>query len=162
MSDTVQPVEPVEPQEGDNQHDTNSLPEWAREKLTKANNEAAKYRTQAKTNADAAKRLAEIEDANKTESQRLSDALATAERDRDAARTEALKLRIATKHGVSDEDADLFLTGTDEETLTRQAERLSARETDRKKNGNHVPREGTNPTATPNEDLAFVREFFGG
>ncbi|ORL15403.1 hypothetical protein [Prescottella equi] len=162
MSDTVQPVEPVEPQEGDNQHDTNSLPEWAREKLTKANNEAAKYRTQAKTNADAANRLAEIEDANKTESQRLSDALATAERDRDAARTEALKLRIATKYGISDEDADLFLTGSDEETLAKQAERLASRESDRKKQGNHVPREGTNPTATPNEELAFVREFFGG
>jgi hypothetical protein len=147
MSDTVPSVEPVEPQEGENQHDTDSLPDWAREKLTKANNEAAKYRTQAKANADAAKRLAEIEDANKTESQRLSEALAQAETDRDSARSEALRLSIATTYGIDKADL-VLLTGTDEETLTAQAERLTARESDRKKRGNHVPREGTNPSGT--------------
>lgn len=159
MSDTVQPVEPVEPQEGDNQHDTNSLPEWAREKLTKANNEAAKYRTQAKTNADAAKRLAEIEDANKTESQRLSEALAQAERDRDSARNEALRLSIATTYGIDKADL-ILLTGSDEETLTAQAERLTARESDRKKQGNHVPKEGTNPKNGDSELFEFARNLF--
>ena len=44
----------------------------------------------------------------------------------DAARAEALRWRIAAKHGISDEDAETFLTGADEETLTRQAERLAA------------------------------------
>ncbi|MDH6283222.1 hypothetical protein [Prescottella agglutinans] len=164
MSDNaIQPGDSQDQSQADAvQHDTDALPDWAREKLTKANQEAAKYRTKANANADAARRLAEIEDANKSESQRLSDALAAAERDRDSARTEALRLRIATKYGISDEDADDLLTGSDEETLTRQAERLTARESDRKKQGNHVPREGTNPTATPNEERTFVREFFGG
>lgn len=39
---------------------------------------------------------------------------------------EALRWRIAAKHGISDDDAETFLTGSDEESLTRQAERLSA------------------------------------
>lgn len=43
------------------------------------------------------------------------------------ATADALRLRVAAKHGISDEDADLFLTGSDEDTLTRQAQRLTAR-----------------------------------
>lgn len=41
------------------------------------------------------------------------------------AQAEALRWRIAAKHGISDDDAETFLTGSDEATLTRQAERLS-------------------------------------
>lgn len=39
---------------------------------------------------------------------------------------EALRWRTAAAHGINDEDAEVFLTGSDEETITRQAERLSA------------------------------------
>jgi len=112
---------------------------------------------QAKANADAAKRLAEIEEAQKSEAQKTADRLAAAEKDAADARREALRLRVAAKHGIGDEDADLFLTGSDEETLTRQAQRLSTREADRKKNGNHVPREGGSTSSAPN-DLAEFRE----
>lgn len=42
------------------------------------------------------------------------------------AQAEALRWRIAAKHGITDEDAETFLTGSDEESLTRQAERLAA------------------------------------
>jgi hypothetical protein len=74
-----------------------------------------------------AARLDEIEEANKTEQQKLADRLAEAEKSAQQAQTEALRFKIASKFGVSDEDADLFLTGTDEDTLTKQAERLAAR-----------------------------------
>jgi hypothetical protein len=40
---------------------------------------------------------------------------------------EALRFRVAAQHGISAEDADLFLTGTDAETLQRQATRLKDR-----------------------------------
>ncbi len=43
-----------------------------------------------------------------------------------AAKAEAMRWRFAAKHGISDEDTELFLTGGDEETLTRQAERVAA------------------------------------
>lgn len=66
------------------------------------------------------------------------------------AETRALRASIANAHNIAPEDRDLFLTGTDEETLTAQAKRLAERESERKRNGNHVPAEGNNPR--PNED----------
>lgn len=129
--------------------------------VKKLRDEAAKYRTEAKANAKAAEQLAAIEEANKTEAQKAAERLAAAEKEAQEAKAEALRLRIAAKHGISEEDADLFLTGTDEETLTRQAERLAERTSARKKNGNVVPREGSTPPATPDDERAFVRELFG-
>jgi hypothetical protein len=91
-----------------------------------------------------------------------------------------LRLRVAGDFGISTKrgddgqpsDADLFLTGTDEETLTAQARRLSDRtaeqanaEAERKKKHPVVPKEGTslnNGTTTEEDDLAFARNFFGG
>ena len=44
------------------------------------------------------------------------------------ATAELLRYRTAAAHGITDaEDIELFLTGTDEETLTRQAKALAAR-----------------------------------
>ena len=132
------------------------------EYVAKLRKEAAKYRTEAKANAKAAEKLAEIEEANKSEIERAADAKAAAERERDEARAEALRLRIATKHGITDdEDIALFLTGTDEETLTKQAQRLSQRSEDRKKNGNVVPREGMTPREPAEDEMkAFARQLF--
>lgn len=95
--------------------------------VAKLRAEAAKYRNQANANADAARKLAEIEDAQKSETQRLTEARATAEKEASDARAEAMRLRVAVRHGISDEDAELFLTGHDEETLIRQAEALQAK-----------------------------------
>lgn len=108
-----------------------------------------------------ASRLDEIEEANKSELQKAADRATAAERERDEARIEGLRFKVAAKHGISEEDADLFLTGVDEETLTKQAQRLAGREADRKKLGNHVPREGTNPTSPVDQDREFVRGLFG-
>ena len=137
--------------------------------------ENAKARTEAKANAAAAKKLQEIEDRDKSEIQRATDKLTAAERERDEARVETLRLRVAVKHGIAEEDAELFLTGTDEDTLTRQAKRLAEREASRKaeeqsaeaerqKSGNRVPKEGTdNTSGSTNEagELAFTRALFG-
>ena len=87
---------------------------------------AREQEKRAQENAAAAQRLAEIEEANKSEAQKPADRLAAAEKEAADARTEALRLRIAAKHGISDEDAETFLTGSDEAALTRQAERLAA------------------------------------
>jgi hypothetical protein len=117
---------PEQPQEGtEGEPDT-----FDADYVAKLRKEAAKYRTEAKANAEAAKRLAELEDANKTEQERLTERLAELEREATTARSEALRFKIASKYGVSEEDAELFLTGTDEETLQRQAERLAARNED--------------------------------
>jgi hypothetical protein len=68
---------------------------------------------------------------------------------------------VQAKHGIDDEDADLFLTGSDEATLTRQAERLAGRSDERKKQGNHAPREGANTsTSKSGDEREFVRSLF--
>jgi hypothetical protein len=78
-----------------------------------------------------------------------------------SASREALVRRIQAKHSISDEDADLFLTGADEDALTAQAKRLAQRESERKKNGNHVAREGNQTTAKANDEREAVRQLFG-
>lgn len=90
--------------------------------VAKLRHEAAKYRTEAKANADAAKRLAEIEEAQKTEAQKLADRLAEAERKAQAAELKALRSDIAQAKGVP---AGL-LTGSTEEELNASADMLLA------------------------------------
>jgi hypothetical protein len=123
--------------------------------------EARKWEQRAKENKSAADRLAELEDANKSEIQKASDKATAAEKAAAEAKAEALRWKVAAKHGITEEDADLFLTGTDEETLTKQAQRLTERVTDRKKNGNHVPREGSTTTKPKEDEMReFTRRLF--
>lgn len=87
--------------------------------------------------------------------------LAELEKEIEATKREAMRRRVQAAHGISDEDADLFLTGADEESLTAQAKRLADREAERKSNGNHVPREGETPKSKGNDDeREFVRKLF--
>lgn len=75
------------------------------------------------------------------------------------AEARALRSDIATKHGISAEDRDLFLTGSDEATLTAQAKRLAERIADQKKNGNRAPKEGRTVTTTISPKDAAKREW---
>lgn len=121
---------------------------------------AREQEKRAKANAAAAKQLEAIEEASKTEAQKAADSLAAAQRDAEEARAEALRYRIASKFQIGDEDAALFLTGTDEETLTTQAKRLSDREAERKKTGNRVPKEGNPSQPGTDEMREFTRKLF--
>lgn len=73
---------------------------------------------------------------------------------------EALRRRVQAAHGIADEDADLFLTASDEETLTAQAKRLAERTSERKQNNNVVPREGNTPKPADDPMREFVRGVF--
>ena len=77
------------------------------------------------------------------------------------AETRATRANIASEYGITAEDRDLFLTGSDEETLTAQAKRLAERESERKKRSNHVPNEGSNPQPPSDDRRAFVRRLTG-
>lgn len=91
----------------------------------------------------------------------VEDRIAEVEQRAIAAETKALRAEIANAHGISAEDRDLFLTGADEEVLTAQAKRLADRESDRKKLGNHVPREGETPSSGKSDSLRdFTRNLF--
>lgn len=95
----------------------------------------------------------------------LEDRLGSLEAELNATKASALRTSIAAKFGVSTEkgpkgepsDADLFLTGTDESTLTAQAQRLATRQADSKKQGNVARKEGD--TTTNADEKAPLREF---
>ena len=108
-----------------------------------------------------ADRLDSIEAANQTEAEKSAARIAALEADNQRIQAEALRSRIQAKFGIADEDADLFLTGTDDETLTRQAQRLADRDADRTKKGPVVPNEGATPPAADSAELATVRGLFG-
>lgn len=93
--------------------------EALRAALAKANGEAKENRLKA-TELDKMKQ-AQLSDLERAQGEAES---ARAELAR--VQSEALRWRIAAKHGISDADAETFLTGNDEETLTRQAERLAS------------------------------------
>lgn len=88
--------------------------------------EARKWEQRAKENKSASAELTKLKAANMSELEKAQAAAAENLKAAETARSEALRLRIAIKHGISDEDAETFLTGTDEESLTKQAERLAA------------------------------------
>lgn len=91
--------------------------------------EARKWESRAKENAakaraneQAAARLAEIEEANKTEAQKLADRLAAAEAKAAQAELKALRAEVAQTKGVPAE----LLTGTNLDELTAAADALIA------------------------------------
>ena len=127
----------------------------------RVNRERAKFSDYKDLKAKA-DRLAAIEAANQTEAEKAAARVAELEAEVASTRRDSMRLKIAAEHGITEaDDIDLFLTGTDEETLTRQATRLADREADRKKNGNHVPGEGRNPASAEGEGLQTVRALFG-
>lgn len=124
MSDTT--TEPTEPNEDQQQGDPAEAPLGeAGKKALQAERERAKAAEQQA--AEFKRRLDEIEAANLSDLERAQKQAQEAQEVASKATAEALRFRVAAKHGITDEDADLFLTGTDAETLERQAARLVER-----------------------------------
>lgn len=122
------------------------------EKALKAEREA---RTSAeKANAALQKQLDDISAANLTDLERAQKAAKDAEDVASKATTEALRLRVAAKHGINDEDADLFLTGSDLETVERQATALVARTSTSPKPDLSQGASGAPAGTSPEQDFA--------
>lgn len=85
--------------------------------------EAKKWESRAKENKTAAERLAQLEESQKSEQQKLMERAEAAERERDEVRTEALRLRIAHEKGLTPRQA-ARLRGSSEEELTADADAL--------------------------------------
>lgn len=82
--------------------------------------ESRKWEARSKENSAAAQRVAEIDEASKTEAQKLEARATKAESERDTDRSELAKYRVATKHGISEKELAL-LTGKNEADLEVQA-----------------------------------------
>ena len=99
--------------------------------------------------------LKKAADGAKTVEQKLADL----ESKHAEAEARALRSDIAARHGITAEDRDLFLTGSDEATLEAQAKRLAEREADRKSKGNVARKEGRAVTTTISPKDAAKREW---
>lgn len=140
---------------------------------------AREQEQRAKSNAEAARRLQEIEDAQKTEQQRLAERQTAIERERDEARAEGLRYKAAATHGIGEDYFDLLGSG-DAETISARAERVGGllkenatlrAEVEALRSGKPAPTSGTpvaalKPGATPehtqSEDDVLYSSLFGG
>jgi hypothetical protein len=99
MSDDQTPETPSsEPQEGVEQPAETKT--FDAEYVKKLRDEAAKYRTEAKANAKAAEKLAEIEEASQSESDKQAKRLAEAEARAQALEVKAYRAEVSSETGV--------------------------------------------------------------
>jgi hypothetical protein len=82
----------------------------------------------------------------------VEEKMAALEKRLTEADTRALRATVQANHGITAEDAALFLTGSDEATLTAQAKALAAKNVDPKNKGARVSNEGGNPPPSGGDD----------
>lgn len=119
---------------------------------------ARKHEKAAEENADAARRLAEIEQSGKSEQERLAEARQSAEERAASAEREAARLRVALRRGLNEAQAKR-LVGDTEEELEADAEELLATftpahpesDTDLPSRPRERLRPGARPEVTPDE-----------
>ena len=124
---------------------------------------AREQEKRAKENAAAAKRLSEIEESQKSETEKTADRIAKAEAEVASVPSKvaaALREHLVELHKIDKDDADLFLTATDPDLLLKQVTRLVGQADARKKTGNVVPREGNNPKAGDDPMREVTRALF--
>jgi hypothetical protein len=117
---TEAPEAPAAPE----QQNPNDLPQWARDAITKANKEAANYRTQVAELKPKADQFTQLEEASKSELQRIQEAQTAAERRAEQAVSDAIRYKAAATHGIPADHFDLLGSGTEEE-ITARAEKIS-------------------------------------
>lgn len=101
------------------------LPDWAREKLTKANNEAAKYRTEKNEAVEKAKQ--EVADSFTEKVEALEAQVAERDSEIESGRRETEKLRAAIEAGITNDKIFAFadlLKGDNPEEFKSHAEEL--------------------------------------
>jgi uncharacterized membrane protein YqiK len=98
MTDELTEEVPADTEETDEETQEQAVPSDAELRKWKAL--ARKHEQQAKTNAEAAARLKELEDAGKSESEKLQTRLEELEREKRLATIKSLKLEIAQEKGL--------------------------------------------------------------
>lgn len=130
-------------EEAQENQDTTAPPEidWKSESR-KWESRAKENLAAARANEDAAKRLAEIEESQKTEAQKQADALAEAQAQIAELAIAKVRAEVAAAKGVPAE----LLTGSTQEELEGSADALIAFRGERPK-GPIIPSQGATPTA---------------
>lgn len=119
-TDPTAPLDPatgvVDPANPDQPGDKPAETDWKAQ--------AREWEKRAKANKQAADRLAELEDAKKSAEQKAAERLAATEAELAKIRRDALRERIARKHSLPDDLAEV-LSGDDEDAMTEHATRLA-------------------------------------
>ena len=124
MSEPVQTEEQSAPQEGEEQQQTEELsPEALRKQLEKARKEAASYRTKVRELEPLASKAKELEDAGRTELEKLTARAEQAERTAAENAARALRLDVAFEKGLTPAQAKR-LVGSSREELEADAEEI--------------------------------------
>lgn len=124
MSETPAPEQPDEtPPAPDDQQDDGKQQTFDADYVAKLRAENAKYRTAAKDNADAARRLAEIEEAKKSEAQKQAEALQKLQQENSQLKLESLRTQVAAAKNIPD---PTLLVGSTVEELEAHADKLLA------------------------------------
>lgn len=107
-------------------------------------------------------RIKELEAAQMSDLERAQAAAKEAQEAAVKATTEALRWKVAAEFQIAAEDAEVFLTGSDEESIRKQAQRLAELAASK---GPTVPKpdpsqgaKGTPPPATPAQKFAAAFE----
>lgn len=123
---------------------------------------ARKHEQASKANEKAAAELVALKSSQQTADERTAERAQQSETRLAELEARILRRDIALEHKLTSDDAAMLDTITDEDAMRTLAKRLGAVDADRKKNGNHVPKEGTtHTTAKPDELREFTRNLFG-
>lgn len=131
-------------------------------KVRKSLEHAREWEKRAKDNADAARRLAQIEEAKKTDDEKAADRLKAIEDRATAAEQRAMRFEIAAEFGLSPDDAKRLEHVPTEDGMREIAQALAEKEAAKKIKGNRVPGEGRTPTKPGDDPMRdFTRNLFG-
>jgi hypothetical protein len=151
------------------EQDASTLPQWARDAITKANREAANYRTQVNELKPQADQFKALEEASKSEAQRLAEAAQAAQRDAETARADAIRYKAAATHGIAAEFFDLLGSGSEEE-VTARAEKIASLAAAQAAAAPVTPpatrpveqlRPGATPASSESEEDVILAKLFG-
>lgn len=132
-------------------------PDWKAE-ARKHEARSKEWQQKAKANEDAARRLKEIEDANKSDLEKAAARAEAAEAKAKELELHALRLEVAAAKKVP---ADL-LTGSTQEELEAAADKLIAFQGSKAPVGAHLPNQDKSPNAQSSELVETARKLFGG
>ena len=160
---------PDDPDDDDPDDDPEGLPAAVVAKLRKANNEAKNLRARLKSLEGVEARLKEIEDADKSEVDRLKEQLVEANSRAERAETDLTRLTVAHEKGLTPAQAKRLTGGTREELEADADDLLSilkpSTDTDAPSGGGSPSpvnrpkpdlRGGGDPTSAPDPDISQV------
>ena len=107
--------------------DQGSLPQWARDQITEANAQAAKYRVEKNDAVEAAK--SEVENEWKSKYEALEAQIADKDTEVNSSRTEVAKLKAALEAGIDSDKVVSFaalLQGSTEDELRSHADEVKS------------------------------------